>query len=150
MKHIRHKAAKGFTLIELMMAIVIVGILAAVAYPSYQNHVRASRRADAQSDLLQLAGFMERSFTVNNRYDRDASLNPITLPFNTSPQNSSNVAYDISLTTPTSTSFTLKATPKNPGPQAGDGFLELDHTGGRRWDTNNNSIIDPGEYDWER
>ncbi|MFI3186333.1 MAG: prepilin-type N-terminal cleavage/methylation domain-containing protein, partial [Methylococcaceae bacterium] len=53
----------GFTLIELMVTVAIVGILAAIAYPSYQDSVRKSRRADASGALLGLANAMERHFT---------------------------------------------------------------------------------------
>ena len=59
---------KGFTLIELMIAVAIVGILAGIAYPSYQDSVRESRRADAKGALLGFANSMERYFTENNTY----------------------------------------------------------------------------------
>ena len=59
---------KGFTLIELMIAVAIVGILAGIAYPSYQDSVRKSRRADAKGALLGFANAMERYFTENNSY----------------------------------------------------------------------------------
>lgn len=140
----------GFTLIELMIAIVIVGILAGIGYPSYQNHIRATRRADAQSDLLQLAAFMERFFTVNSSYDQDSGGNNVVLPFMSSPQNTTNTVYNITFSQgPTTTSYTLRATPT--GPQNGDGFLELTQDGTRRWDKNNNSnATDPGENNWEK
>ena len=51
---------KGFSLIELMIAVAIVGILAGIAYPSYQESVRDSRRADAKGALLGFANSMER------------------------------------------------------------------------------------------
>ncbi len=60
---------RGFTLIELMIAVVVVGILAAIAYPSYTEQVKKARRADAKGVLLQLAGVMERFYTENNTYD---------------------------------------------------------------------------------
>ncbi|MDD1620553.1 MAG: type IV pilin protein [Methylococcaceae bacterium] len=59
---------KAFTLIELMVAVVIAGILAAIAYPSYQESVRKSRRADVEGVLLNLANSMERHFTEFNTY----------------------------------------------------------------------------------
>ena len=62
-----HKAA-GFTLIELMITVVIVGILAAVAYPSYQNYVTQTRRSDAQVALATVANQQEKYFTECNYY----------------------------------------------------------------------------------
>ena len=53
-------AARGFTLIELMIAVVIVGILASLAYPAYTNHMIQTRRAEAQANLVQLAGLEEK------------------------------------------------------------------------------------------
>lgn len=118
---------KGITLIELMIVVVIVSILAAIAYPSYQNHMRDTRRATAQADLMELAQFMERQYSLNNTY-LDGG-NPPTLPFDVSPRDGA-TAYDITLNA-TQNTFTLTATPT--GPQTGDrcGNLTLDHTGDR-------------------
>jgi type IV pilus assembly protein PilE len=62
------KYKKGFTLIELMVAVAIVGILAAIAIPSYQESMRKSRRADAEAALFSLANGLERNFTQFNTY----------------------------------------------------------------------------------
>lgn len=64
----RVQHSPGFTLIELMIAVAVVGILAAIAYPSYQDSVRKSRRADAKSALLDAAQRQERFYTENNQY----------------------------------------------------------------------------------
>jgi type IV pilus assembly protein PilE len=61
-------SSRGFTLIELMIVVAVIGILAAVAYPSYQDSVRKSRRADGQTALLQAVQVAERFFTRNNSY----------------------------------------------------------------------------------
>jgi type IV pilus assembly protein PilE len=58
----------GFTLIELLIAIAIIGILAAIAYPSYQDSIQKTRRAEAQAIMIEYASFAERSFTENNNY----------------------------------------------------------------------------------
>jgi len=58
----------GFTLIELMIVVAIVGVIAAIAYPAYDDSVRKGRRAQAKADLVELAQRAERFHTLNNTY----------------------------------------------------------------------------------
>lgn len=58
----------GFTLIELLITVVIISILAAIAYPSYTRYVIETRRADGQSGILQLSSKLEKYFTQCNQY----------------------------------------------------------------------------------
>lgn len=136
---------RGFSLLELMITVAVVGILASIAYPAYQGQVRGTRRADAQAELLRMANFLERFYTENGRYDQDMALNPVALP----PPSRANVNYTFALNPlPTATTYTIRATPN--GPQTVDGYLELLESGARRWDKNNNNAIDPGENDWKK
>jgi type IV pilus assembly protein PilE len=71
-------AVLGFTLIELMIVVAIIGVLAAVALPAYQQSVRSGGRAEAQSLLLQVAANQERFYSDNNSYSANAD--PLAAP----------------------------------------------------------------------
>lgn len=59
---------QGFTLIEMMIVVAIIGILAAVAYPSYAEHVKRGNRSEGQALLSDIAAAQERYYSQNNRY----------------------------------------------------------------------------------
>ena len=121
---------KGFTLIEVMMVVAIIGIIAAVAYPSYQESIAKSRRADAQASLLELAQFMERHYTSNGRYTVGNTTPPTApnLPFSQSPRTGT-AFYNFALTTITPTDFTLTATRANAMASDKCGNFTVTHTG---------------------
>lgn len=104
---------RGFTLMELLIAVVVAGLLAAVAYPSYQQQVAKGRRTDAKQALLELSQKMERFYTERGTYI-GATLGSSGLY----PAASAGGFYDLSITSQTLDAFTVKATPK--GAQAGD------------------------------
>ncbi|MGO4415522.1 type IV pilin protein [Cupriavidus sp. KB_39] len=62
---------QGFTLIELMITVMVLGILAAIAYPQYGQYVTKARRTEAKAALARVQGAQERYFTVNNKYSSD-------------------------------------------------------------------------------
>jgi len=124
---------RGFTLIELMVVIAIIGVLAAIAYPSYQEHVRSAKRADAQTALMELAQFMERYYTSNGRYVDAAGDGP-DLPFTEAPRDGASKSYDLSLAGATASSYTLQAVPKASMTNDECGTLTLANTGAKGQD----------------
>jgi type IV pilus assembly protein PilE len=124
-----NKSTHGLTLIELMIVVAIVGILAAIAYPSYQAQLRDARRADGQGALLELAQYMQRFYTENNRFDQDTGGAAVALPFTQSPRDPGDKYYNLSLQAVAATAYTLQAVPI--GAQAGDdcGTMTLTQTG---------------------
>jgi type IV pilus assembly protein PilE len=113
------------TLIELMVVVVVIGILAAIAYPSYQEQVRKSRRADGKAMLMEKAQQLERCYTRFASYVGNDPACGIVLP-----EESEEGYYAISTVARDASSFILTATPQ--GDQANDakcGVLRLTNTG---------------------
>lgn len=129
----------GITLIELMIVVAIIGILAAIALPSYNQYVERTRAADAQGALMSLANALERYHTQNNTYV-GATLGAGGIFPNESPIDSGTKFYDLAIvdvadpsTANTGVnSYRLEARPKN---GQGGGNIVLLSTGQRiNWD----------------
>jgi len=90
---LRMEAARmrGFTLMELMIVVVIIGVIAAIAYPNYQESVRKSRRADAKTTLSDLAAREEQHFNDNKTYTSSAATLGVTLNGTTTQQGFYNI-----------------------------------------------------------
>jgi type IV pilus assembly protein PilE len=115
---------KGFTLIELVVAIAIIAILAAIAYPMYTKYLIRGRRASAQAYLMSVAQ-QEQRYLLDTRSYADATTLNLTPPSDVSTY------YQISIV-PTSgppPTFTATATPIATGPQASDGALSINDAG---------------------
>ena len=123
----------GFTLIELMITVAIVGILASIAYPTYQDSVMKSRRADVKGVLLGLANAMERHYTEISSYQGAAGSKSSPVDTGTAwiysiPTETARF-YTVTISVATASTYTLNAVPT--GVQNGDkcGTLTLTHTG---------------------
>ena len=127
----RASAAKrrggGFTLIELMVALVIVGILAAIAIPNYSRYVIRGNRADAQQFMLTIANTEERYLLDNRGYASDIATLGLSMPSRLNGLYSTPV-ITVGTTPPT---FLITVTPVAGSAQASDGALTLDNTGAK-------------------
>jgi type IV pilus assembly protein PilE len=107
-------AARGFTLIELMITVAIVAILATIASTSYNSQVQKSRRTDARSAVLDLAGREEKLFSTTNAYSAAASDLGYAAVGTPWPINIGSNYYNVSVTVGNpATTYVITATPIN-------------------------------------
>ena len=132
------KKLAGFTLIEVMIVVAIVGILVAIALPSYQQHVIKTRRHDAMGNIMTAATALERfktrnGFSYTGAVFSSTLVDPNVVYTDKSPVDGNDVFYELSLDAST-TAYTITATPKNV--QAKDGLLTITNTGFKTWPDN--------------
>ena len=119
------KPGGGFTLIEMMIVVVIVGVLTLVAYPAYQSYVKKANRAEAKSYLMDLAQKQQLYFNdVRSYADTEAELNAVA------PERVA-ANYTVAITTDAGPppTFLISATPKNGTVQKNDRVLSIDSSG---------------------
>ena len=128
---------QGFTLIELMIVVAIVGILSAIAMPSYTEYIQRGHRADARAGLLQAQQWLERASTTTGTYPSSGSAPYYSLPPALTWKDDTTKRYAIGFKgVPTNAAYTLIATRKTGGAQANDkcGDFTLSSTGERKAD----------------
>jgi len=160
-----NKDSAGFTLVELMVVVAIIGILSSIAIPSYSNYVIKSARIAAQTELLQLATLQEKIYLNSNSY-----ASSVSAAYNGSVAgglghtDKSGVAssltsdgkYTLSLVADnagtamgaSSQTFVLRAVPVFEKAQSGNGCLTLSESGARRWHENNDACDAASPAGW--
>jgi type IV pilus assembly protein PilE len=108
------KSISGFTLIELMIVVAIIGLLTLIAYPSYQEYVARGRRAEMRTILLESTQWMERHYSENFTYTQNTAGTAIAdlfalTNFTKSPRDTGG-AYSIAISAVTARTFTITAT----------------------------------------
>ena len=153
-----------------MIVVVIIGVLAGIAYPGYRKYMTDTRRSEATVALTQIANQQERYFTECNRYARTlvgtracgTAENDTDTVLGLATNQSSDGSYAIAVARGNSSGpscsggnasyncgYVLTATPQ--GRQAGDGAFRIDATGAKAWDKNNDGdYADSGENKWSK
>jgi type IV pilus assembly protein PilE len=147
---------RGFTLIELMIVIAIIGIIASIAFPSYQTMINSASRSTVQADLMSFAAAMERhsasSFTYKGAGTSGANTGKPGIFASHSPSSEplANKKYDLTIDEVSTNGLTyrLKATPLSTSSLANDGILYIYSDGRKALDIDNNGIIVTNEYCW--
>lgn len=152
----KYNASQGFSLIELMIVVVIIGIISTVAYPSYQGFIQSSVRSSAQADLIALAAAMERHKIANYTYEgaaasgADTGAPDVYATYSPSDGSYAERKYNLLIDTVAANgnSYILHAEAVSGTPAADNGDLYLYSDGRKAWDQDDNGAIASSEYCW--
>jgi type IV pilus assembly protein PilE len=119
----RSAKVRGFTLVEMMIVVAVVAILAAIALPSYQSHLRKSKRAEAQAFMMAFAARQQQLMVDTRAFGSSISAVGIPVPANVS------ASYTLSMPAPGTADFTLTLTPNADQASEKCGTLAIDQNG---------------------
>ncbi len=141
------KNSQGFTLVELMTVIVVAGVLAGIAYPSYQGSVRRGNAAEAQAALQAVASEAETYYLARSSYVGFT----IRANLASTPQGRPSRLYNLAASNLTATTYTITATPTTTGMNKTMGKMAIESDGRKLWDYNNDGdYTDTGEQAWRK
>lgn len=153
---------RGFTLLEVMIVVAIVGIIAAVALPSYRTYVNSEKRTALQATLMQIAQKLENYKVISNDYGAsnsntsyaaNALLNPAIYGVTVYPKTGEKKQYDLTISpaggasAATTTSWEIDATPT--GSSADDGVVKINDQGWRCWSKKNSPCTLSASSNWD-
>jgi type IV pilus assembly protein PilE len=126
------KPCSGFTLIELMITVAIVGILASVALPSYRNHVIRGNRSAAQAQLMDLANREQQYLLAQRSYTSTLGTGGLGVTIDSNVSKYYTVSISLTCATTSTPCFEISATPITTGMQKNDGALLIDSSGNKK------------------
>ena len=142
---------RGFTLVELMIVVVIVGILTAIAVPSYSGYRIKSARAAAQTELLQLASLQEKIYLNANAYSPNITTDydgNATGGLGKTSGQTEDGRYALSFNGTPDQTFEIRAVPVAGSVQAGDGCLLIKDNGTRQWHEGDDTCSQASPKTW--
>ena len=116
---------RGFTLIEMMIVVAIIGVLAAIAYPSYQNYVIKTKRTDMMTEMQNIASEIESRKLAQGSYSTIST--GVKTDFATAYPRQGTQLYDVTITDPLVAKWSIIATPNPNSQMASDGTLSLNY-----------------------